>query len=109
MDDIIMNCTKENIEQRKNRFFISGDPAAMLMIEFACDTLEQLLQKAADLEADCRIEGVGYHFPLVQGDDNIKKVWALRTAGLGVLSNIPGDKRSTTVIEDTAIAPEYLP
>ncbi|PTN04625.1 Fe-S oxidoreductase [Mangrovibacterium marinum] len=109
MDDIIMNCTRENIEQRKNRFFISGEPAAMLMIEFACDTLEQLLQKAADLEADCRIEGIGYHFPLVQDDENIKKVWALRTAGLGVLSNIPGDKRSTTVIEDAAIAPEYLP
>ncbi len=33
----------------------------------------------------------------------------MRTAGLGILSNIPGDKRSTTVIEDTAIAPEYLP
>jgi FAD/FMN-containing dehydrogenase/Fe-S oxidoreductase len=109
MDDIIMNCTGENIEQRKNRFFISGNPAAMLMIEFACETLEELLQKAANLEADCRIEGVGYHFPLVQGDENIKKVWALRTAGLGVLSNIPGDKRSTTVIEDTALAPEYLP
>ncbi|RKD85032.1 FAD-binding and (Fe-S)-binding domain-containing protein [Mangrovibacterium diazotrophicum] len=109
MDEIIMNCTKENIEQRKNRFFVSGDPAAMLMIEFACETLEELLQKAADLEADYRIAGLGYHFPLVQGDDNIKKVWALRTAGLGLLSNIPGDKRSVTVIEDTAVAPEYLP
>ncbi|WP_163714358.1 FAD-binding and (Fe-S)-binding domain-containing protein [Mangrovibacterium lignilyticum] len=109
MDDIIMNCTKENIEQRKNRFFISGDPAAMLMIEFACETLEELLQTAANLEADLRIAGLGYHFPLVQGEENIKKVWALRTAGLGLLSNIPGDKRSTTVIEDTAVAPEYLP
>ncbi|WP_372776193.1 FAD-binding and (Fe-S)-binding domain-containing protein [Mangrovibacterium sp.] len=109
MDDIIMNCTKENVEQNKNRFFISGDPAAMLMIEFACETLEELLQTTANLEADYRIAGLGYHFPLVQGAENIKKVWALRTAGLGLLSNIPGDKRSTTVIEDTAIAPEYLP
>lgn len=108
MDDIIMNCTKENIEQRKNRFFVEGDPKAMLMIELACETLEELLQTAANLEADFRLAGLGYSFPLVQGADNIKKVWALRTAGLGLLSNIPGDKRSTTVIEDTAIAPEYL-
>ncbi|WP_423126832.1 FAD-binding and (Fe-S)-binding domain-containing protein [Gaoshiqia sp. Z1-71] len=109
MDDIIMNCTRENIEQRKNRFFISGDPKAMLMIEFARETEEELLDTAARLEQELRNAGLGYHYPLVQGDGNIKKVWALRTAGLGLLSNIPGDKRSVTVIEDTAVAPEYLP
>ena len=108
MDDIIMNCTKGNIEQRKNRFFIQGDPKAMLMIEFACETEEELHQTAAKLEEDFKAEKLGYNFPLVQGTENIKRVWALRTAGLGLLSNIPGNKRSTTVIEDTAIAPEYL-
>ncbi|MGQ8336141.1 FAD-binding and (Fe-S)-binding domain-containing protein [Sunxiuqinia sp. A32] len=109
MDDIIMNCTKENIEQRKNRFFIDGDPKAMLMIEFSRNSEEELKEIAGKLEGDFREAGLGYHFPLVLGDDSIKKVWTLRTAGLGLLSNIPGDKRSTTVIEDTAVAPEYLP
>ena len=109
MDDIIMNCTKENIEQRKNRFFIEGDPKAMLMIEFSDDSEEVIRKKAENLEKDMRTAGYGYYFPLVTGAANIKKVWALRTAGLGVLSNIPGDKRSTTVIEDTAVAPDYLP
>lgn len=109
MDDIIMNCTKENIEQRKNRFFIQGDPKAMLMIEFARDTEEEIEAIAQQLEADFRAANLGYHFPLVQGDAKIKQVWALRTAGLGLLSNIPGDRRSVTVIEDTAVAPEYLP
>jgi len=108
MDDIIMNCTKENIDQRKNRFFIQGDPKAMLMIEFARETEEELLETTAAMEKDFLAHGLGYHFPLVRGTDHIKKVWALRTAGLGLLSNIPGDKRSTTVIEDTAVAPEYL-
>ena len=108
MDDIIMDCTKENIDQRKNRFFIQGDPKAMLMIEFARETEEELLETTAAMEKDFLTHGLGYHFPLVRGAENIKKVWALRTAGLGLLSNIPGDKRSTTVIEDTAVAPEYL-
>lgn len=108
MDDIIMNCTKGNIDQRKNRFFIQEDPKAMLMIELARETEEELLETAAAIEKDLRAHGLGYHFPLVRGADNIKKVWALRTAGLGLLSNIPGDKRSTTVIEDTAVAPAYL-
>lgn len=109
MDDIIMNCTKENIEQRKNRFFIQGDPKAMLMIEFARETEEEILEIAQKLEKDFLQAGVGYHFPLIQGDEKIKRVWALRTAGLGLLSNIPGDKQSVTVIEDTAVAPDYLP
>jgi FAD/FMN-containing dehydrogenase/Fe-S oxidoreductase len=109
MDKIIMDCTKENIEQRKNRFFIQGEPEAMLMIEFARETEAEILAIAEKLEQDFRAAGLGYHFPLVQGDENIKKVWALRTAGLGLLSNIPGEKRSVTVIEDTAVAPDYLP
>ena len=109
MDDIIMNCTKENIEQNKNRFFVQGEPAAILMIEFACETEEELKQKAAALEYDMREAGLGYAFPLVTGADNIKRVWSLRTAGLGLLANIPGDRRGVPGAEDTAVAPEYLP
>ena len=109
MDDIIMNCTRENIEQNKNRFFVEGEPAAILMIEFACETEEELRQKAADLERDMRAAGLGYAFPLVTGADNIKRVWTLRTAGLGLLANIPGDRRGVPGAEDTAVAPEYLP
>jgi len=109
MDDIIMQCTKENIEQRKNRFFVEGDPGAMLMIEFARETEEEIKEIARALENEFREAGLGYAFPLVTGADNIKKVWALRTAGLGLLSNIPGDRRGVPGLEDTAVAPEYLP
>ncbi len=109
MDDIIMNCTKESLSQRENRFFIEGDPKAILMIEFAADTREEIETSHANMVRELTDAGYGYHFPLIFGDDKIKKVWELRTAGLGLLSNIPGDKRSTTVIEDTAIAPENLP
>ncbi|MDD2380454.1 MAG: FAD-binding and (Fe-S)-binding domain-containing protein [Mariniphaga sp.] len=109
MDDIIMQCTKENIEQRKNRFFIQGDPGALLMIEFACETEEELRVKAAALENDLQTAGLGYHYPLVTGADNIKRVWSLRTAGLGLLSNVPGDRKGVAGIEDSAIPPENLP
>jgi Fe-S oxidoreductase len=56
-----------------------------------------------------RKEGYGYHFPFFTDKDSIKKIWELRKAGLGLLSNIPGEKRNVTVIEDTALAPDYLP
>jgi FAD/FMN-containing dehydrogenase/Fe-S oxidoreductase len=108
-DDIILNCTLENIEQRKNRFFIEGNPKAILTIEFSADSEEEILEKARNLEEDLRKEGYGYHFPLFTDKESIKKIWELRKAGLGLLSNIPGDKRSVTVVEDTAVAPDYLP
>lgn len=109
MDDIILQCTKENIEQNKNRFFVKGDPGAMLMIEFACETEAELRQKATALEKELRAAGLGYHYPLITGDENIKRVWSLRTAGLGLLSNIPGDRKGVPGIEDTAVAPQNLP
>ncbi|MDD4755906.1 MAG: FAD-binding oxidoreductase, partial [Prolixibacteraceae bacterium] len=101
MDDTILNCTKENIEQRKNRFFLKGDPGAILMIEFACETLDELKTTAEALERDLRAAGLGYHFPLVTGEANIKEVWSLRTSGLGLLANIPGDRKGVPGIEDT--------
>lgn len=109
MDNTVMQAAKENIEQRKNRFFIKGDPGALLMIEFSFETEEELNTAAAALENDFREAKLGYHFPLVTGADKIKQVWALRTAGLGLLANIPGDKKGVPGIEDTAVHPEYLP
>ncbi|MBL7972403.1 MAG: FAD-binding oxidoreductase, partial [Prolixibacteraceae bacterium] len=108
-DDIILNCTLENIDQRKNRFFIEGNPKAILTIEFSADSEEEIQEKARRLEEDLRREGYGYHFPLFTDKESIRKIWELRKAGLGLLSNIPGDKRNVTVIEDTAVAPDYLP
>uniref|UniRef100_UPI0032165649 FAD-binding and (Fe-S)-binding domain-containing protein n=1 Tax=uncultured Draconibacterium sp. TaxID=1573823 RepID=UPI0032165649 len=109
MDDPVMQAAKQNIEQNKNRFFVKDDPAAMLMIEFSFETEKELTDTAAALEKDLRDAGLGYHYPLVTGADKIKQVWALRTAGLGLLSNIPGDRKGVPGIEDTAVHPEYLP
>ena len=51
---------------------------------------------------------MGYHFPVVLGEDT-SKVWNLRKAGLGLLSNIPGDAKPVAVIEDTAVDVNDLP
>ena len=108
MDRFILDCTKDNIDQRKNRFFIQGNPGAILIIEFARESKDELLEITTKLEQDLRQNNLGYHYPLVTGPD-IPKVWALRKAGLGVLSNTPGDAKPVSVIEDTAVNPEKLP
>ncbi|MBF6651395.1 FAD-binding oxidoreductase [Flavobacterium columnare] len=108
IDHYILDCTKENIEQSKNRFFVQGDPKAILVVEFLRDTVEEIQETAQKMEEQMRAAGLGYHFPIVYGEDT-NKVWNLRKAGLGLLSNIPGDAKAVAVIEDTAVAVEDLP
>ena len=108
IDHYILECTKDNIEQRKNRFFVQGDPGAILVVEFTSETREAILDKASMAEAEMRTANLGYHFPLLFGDDT-KKIWTLRKAGLGLLSNLPGDAKAVPVIEDTAVDVHDLP
>jgi FAD/FMN-containing dehydrogenase/Fe-S oxidoreductase len=108
MDQYILEQTKNNIEQRKNRFFVEGEPGAILIVEMAEETVEKINAKAAAIEHDLSQAGYGYSFPLVRGSD-ISKVWNLRKAGLGILSSVPGDAKPVAVIEDTAVKPEFLP
>jgi len=108
MDKIVLDLTKKNIEQEKNRFFVEGDPGAILVVEFAGESKQEIHQNAADMENAMRQAGYGYHFPMVEGAD-IKRVWDLRKAGLGIINNLPGDAKPAPVIEDTAVNPEVLP
>ncbi|MBI9053091.1 MAG: FAD-binding protein [Bacteroidales bacterium] len=108
MDDTILNLTKGNREQLKNRFFVDGDPGAILIIEFARDSKDEINNICKQLIEDFKQANYGYHFPIIYGDET-KKVWALRKAGLGVLSNMEGDAKPVSIIEDTAVNVEILP
>ena len=108
MDKAIMDLTKKNKLQAKNRFFVKGDPAALLIVEFAEKEFSTIEEKAKAMQVEMEAAGYGFHFPIITGKD-IKKVWNLRKAGLGVLSNMPGDELPVPVIEDTAVNPEKLP
>ncbi|VTP88273.1 FAD-linked oxidase C-terminal domain-containing protein [Sphingobacterium daejeonense] len=108
MDHYILECTKNNLEQSKNRFFVDGEPAAILIAEYDGKDQEEILARVKLVEEDLLAHGLGYHFPLVLGEDK-KKVWNLRKAGLGLLSNVPGDDKPVAVIEDTAVDVEDLP
>lgn len=108
IDHYILECTKENKEQRQNRFFVQGDPGAILVVEIARDDIEEIQQLATQMEAEMRANNLGYHFPVLFGEDT-KKIWTLRKAGLGLLSNLPGDEKAVAVIEDTAVDVNDLP
>ena len=108
MDKVILDCTKNNREQAKNRFFIEGDPEAILMFEVSGDTKEEAQKKADELISNLNENNFGYHHPKVVGE-NIKRMFNLRKAGLGLLGNIIGDKKAVACIEDTAVDLNDLP
>ena len=108
MDNTILNLTKGNRDQSANRYFIEGDPGAILIIEFTRESIDEINTICNALIADFKKAGYGYHFPIIYNNDT-KKVWNLRKAGLGVLSNMPGDAKPVSIIEDTAVHVEVLP
>ncbi len=108
IDHYILECTKENIEQSKNRFFVKGDPGAILVIEFRRSGRKEIEEVAGQVTDEMKRAGLGYHYPLLFGEDS-KKIWSLRKAGLGLLGNMPGDEKAVPVVEDTAVDVNDLP
>ncbi|MEZ0487404.1 FAD-binding and (Fe-S)-binding domain-containing protein [Fibrella aquatica] len=112
IDDIILERADSNPEQRKNSFFVQKTPTdgfpIILVVDLSKPTREEIETTAAEMEAEMRAAGMGYHYPLLFGDDT-KKIWTLRKAGLGLLGNLPGDEKAVAVIEDTAVDVHDLP
>ena len=108
IDHHILECTERSIEHRENRFFIEGKPGAVLITEIRKDTAEAVLEVTRQIEKDMREAELGYAYPVLMGDDTVK-IWNLRKAGLGLLSNMPGDAKPVPVVEDTSVRVEDLP
>ncbi len=108
MDDVILKCTESNKKYDPYRFFVSGNPKALLMLEVRANTTTELEQKAENLLKALSQSGNSYASPLLKGRE-IDTAMELRKAGLGLLGNMVGDKKAVACIEDTAVALDDLP
>lgn len=108
VDRYIMDFTKGHHIYSKNRFFLEGDPAALLMVEFWGDSDDEVKAQADALIKNLLEEQLGYAYPLLFRDD-ANKAWEIRKAGLGLIRNLPGDTQPVNLIEDCAVAVEDLP
>lgn len=109
VDKYIMDFTKGHPVYQHNRFFIEGEPEALLMVEFFADTEQEVEAKTSALIADLKAAGLGYAYPIVKGSKQTKLAWDVRKAGLGLIRNLPGDTQPVNLIEDCAVSPEDLP
>ena len=108
MDDVILNCTKQSKKYEPYRFFVEGDPKALLLLELKADTVDLLQTQTEALLQSLSESGLSYTMPVLKGEE-IDMALELRKAGLGLLGNMVGDKKAVACIEDTAVALEDLP
>ncbi len=88
--------------------FITGDPDAILLVEFAGDDKDEQLAKLkqlVELMGDLGFPGgvVEITDPVLQRD-----VWEVRKAGLNIMMSMKGDGKPVSFIEDCAVPLEHL-
>jgi FAD/FMN-containing dehydrogenase len=108
IDRHILDCTKSNLSQQRNRDFVVGDPGAILVVEIRRDSREETEAAVRDLVANWQDAGQGYSYPVLWGEEG-HKVWELRKAGQGLMSNVVGDTKPRENVEDTAVDVKDLP
>ena len=108
-DKVILDLARGNIEQAARMGFVQGDPAAILIVEYAGGSDAEVRAKVEALEARRARERWGYasHVALDPGEQ--QSIWKLRKAGLGLLLGMKGDKKPIAFVEDTCVEPRHLP
>ena len=109
MDKFILDYTTQNAElQRRRQTFITGDPGALLCVEFYADRQDELPHRLDALERDLRMHKLGYRYVHALDLAAQARIWSVREAGLGLSMAMKDDNKSLSFVEDTAVAPERL-
>ena len=79
------------------------------MVEYAGETEDEVKEQVQRLEEVRRRENIGYAATLAFKPEEVKAIWGVRKAGLGLLLGTKGDKKPIAFVEDTAVEPSRLP
>ena len=108
-DKMVLNLARGNIEQSRKLGFVQGTPDSLLMVEYAGETEDEVRDQVHRLEEVRKREKIGYAGTLAFKPEEVKAIWGVRKAGLGLLLGIKGDKKPIAFVEDTAVEPAKLP
>ncbi len=101
LDEMLISLTRQSPQYREMLEYIQGQPAAVLMVEYAGYDERALHDKAHTLQA----YGPSLHLPDLADQE---KVWKARKVGLGLLLSKRGDTKPITFIEDAAVPVQHL-
>lgn len=108
VDRFILDATRGKPVFEPLRSFITGDPAAILVVELFEESAGQLPLRLDRMESDLRSRRFGYHVHRAIESAEQARIWKLRRAALGLSMSERGDAKAISFVEDTAVAPEQL-
>ena len=108
-DKMILDLARDNFEQRPRMGFVQGDPAAIMIVEYAGESDAEVRAKVEALERLRARKRMGYAAHQAFDAAEQQSIWKLRKAGLGLLLGLKGDKKPIAFVEDTAVDPAKLP
>ena len=107
LDEHILSLTKNNLEQRRNRKWIKGNPKAVLLVEFCGNHVAALENSTTKLITALSENSLGYHFTILINEQT-DSAWSIRRAGLGLLMGTTAAAKPVTFIEDSAVPIESM-
>lgn len=112
LDRTVLQQSAGNLTTKHLCYFINGDPAAILIVEFYGDTYDSVIDRPNQMIETLKRMQMGYAYPVFPAGKEYEDVWALRKKGFGLMLGIKGDKKALSFIEDsaipTAVLPEYI-
>ncbi|MBU0616644.1 MAG: FAD-binding oxidoreductase, partial [Planctomycetes bacterium] len=108
LDKLILDGTKDNPMMVRRRWFLEGDPEAILIVELYDEDAESLERRLRELANDLQARSIGYGWPVLIEPERQADVWEVRKAGTGLLMSRPGDTQPYDFIDDCAVDPARL-
>ncbi|MGH7809685.1 MAG: FAD-binding oxidoreductase, partial [Candidatus Binatia bacterium] len=108
-DKMILDLARGNIVQSQRLGFVQGNPSSLLMVEYAGESETEVREQVERLEELRRRAKIGYAGTLAYRPEEVRSIWGVRKAGLGLLLGTTGDKKPIAFVEDAAVEPAKLP
>lgn len=108
-DRWMMDQTKTSLGYQRLRWWIQGDPAATLIVEYADDTPDAVRARIDTLKVKLASEGIHGPFSDALTAAQQADVWAVRKAGLGLLMSMRQARKGLEFLEDCGVPVERLP
>ena len=108
MDKALFDLGKDNPALDSLMWWLSGDPAAVLMVEFDGESEAEMLTGLRAMEQDSDVMESVTHVTMAMTPKEQFDVLEFRRGGLGIYATMKGDQKPTAFIEDPAIPPEHL-
>jgi FAD/FMN-containing dehydrogenase/Fe-S oxidoreductase len=109
MDETILRLSRQRLDDAHLAPLLSGEPAALVFVEFFGDSTSEVDDKADALARAWAAHGHGHHTLRATDRRTQEAVQKLRKASLGLLmAASSGTRRPLAFVEDTAVPPPVL-